>query len=489
MPIFSRPMTIQRRFWLYTVMMLLLSFGVFSFAVFQLPNQVLNNVDNRLLILAQSMVEEAAREDDVEWSQQFDWPTTLLGYQTASSFFVVINTKDNGKVIKHSANISDGVAPLDLSMARSDKPQFTTRQLANGDSIRVFSYPIVLVYGTEQAQKEQVGVLQVGQLISDYTFFNRLIFPTITLGFSGLLGCFGFFSLLAPTILQPLEKITLVAQHITKADDLSHRIPDPTNDELGDLVKVLNQLMERMETLFQTQQRLLADVSHELRTPLTAIRGNVDLMRMMNKVDEDSLKAIEMESKRMSRLVDDLLTLARAEAGGLPIRRELLSLDRLVLEVYEQILYLKYPVRVILKNVTSAYIVGDSDRLKQLLINLMTNAVKYTDPGGTVQISMTTDGNQQAIFSVSDTGIGISKEDLPHIFDRFYRVNRARTRERGGSGLGLSIVKSIVDAHKGTIKVESEAGVGSTFTVFFPLAKEHVQLVAEEGEFDSEFEE
>ena len=155
MPIFSRPMTIQRRFWLYTVMMLLLSFGVFSFAVFQLPNQVLNNVDNRLLILAQSMVEEAAREDDVEWSQQFDWPTTLLGYQTASSFFVVINTKDNGKVIKHSANISDGVAPLDLSMARSDKPQFTTRQLANGDSIRVFSYPIVLVYGTEQEQKEQ----------------------------------------------------------------------------------------------------------------------------------------------------------------------------------------------------------------------------------------------------------------------------------------------------------------------------------------------
>ena len=483
-------LSIQNRFAVYTSLLLFVAFFVFTTFVASLPNQMHTKLDQQLQDLARGMVEQAQQQDELEWSQQLDWPSDQLGYRTASSFFVVISKEEDeneqeAEVVKYSPNLNEAVA-LDPTVVTTDKVQVTTRRI-KGDTLRVYTYPIFLLYGDNKDSRKQVGVLQVGQLISE---FNQFMLPSFLIGFSGLLASFAIVSLIAPTILSPLEKITLVAQHITTADDLSNRIPDATGDELGALVKVLNQLMERMETLFQTQQRFLADVSHELRTPLTAIRGNVDLMRMMGKVDVDSLNAIEMESMRMSRLVDDLLTLARADAGGLPIRRELLSLDRLVLEVYEQILYLKAPVRVILKNASPAYVMGDPDRLKQLLINLMTNAVKYTDPGGAVQVSLTIVPDQQyAKFTVIDTGIGISKKDLPHIFDRFYRVNEARTRERGGSGLGLSIVKSIVDAHRGVIKVESDAGVGSTFTVLLPLAKEHAQLVTDQGQFDSEFEE
>jgi len=228
-------------------------------------------------------------------------------------------------------------------------------------------------------------------------------------------------------------------------------------------------MLDRLESLFRAQQRFIADISHELRSPLTTIRGNVDLLRRMNCVDKPSLDAIQSETERMTRMVSDLLLLAQADAG-LPIRRERVELDTLILEVYRQVRPAVGDIELVIGEEDQATILGDPDRIKQLMLNLVDNAIKYTPKGGRVTLGLRR-AQGQAVLTVSDTGIGIPPEDLPHIFERFYRVDKARSRAAGGVGLGLSIVKWIVQAHGGRIDVHSEPGQGTTFTVWLPLAQ------------------
>jgi signal transduction histidine kinase len=283
------------------------------------------------------------------------------------------------------------------------------------------------------------------------------------------LASLGVLYILTSSLFRPLEDITTVARQITRADDLSRRVPHSSRtDEIGDLARAFNQTLERLERLFRSQQRFLADVSHELRTPLTSVRGNLDLMRRFGEYDEESMIVIQDEMERMSRLLGDLLLLARADTGGLPLRREPVELDNVLFEVYRQISRIEKTVTVELTAVDQAMILGDEDRLKQLLLNLVDNAIKYTQPGGMVRLSLAQDGGWAQLV-VSDTGIGIPAEDLPHIFERFYRVDKARSRAQGGSGLGLAIAKWVVQAHGGAIKVDSAVGMGTTFTVTLPI--------------------
>ncbi len=272
-------------------------------------------------------------------------------------------------------------------------------------------------------------------------------------------------------LLQPLDNITEAALRITKADDLSLRLPDTgRRDEIGNLTMVLNRTLERLERLFHARQRFLADVSHELRTPLTTIRGNVDLMRRIGEADPEILDVVSDELDRMTRLVGDLMTLARADTGGLPIQRQPVDLDTIFLDVYRQVQSIDQDVHISLEEVDQVGVMGDPDRLKQLILNLVDNAIKYTPAGGKVTMSLSKEDGRSHLV-VKDTGIGIPAADLPHIFDRFYRVDKARTRAQGGSGLGLSIAKWIVEAHGGRIEVESEVGQGTTFSVHLPILK------------------
>lgn len=277
--------------------------------------------------------------------------------------------------------------------------------------------------------------------------------------------------------LQPIDTIAQTARQITAADDLSRRIPyDGPPDELGQLTQTFNETLERLERLFNVQRRFVADVSHEMRTPLTTIRGNLDLMRRFG-YDEEAVEAIDSEARRMSRLVEDLLLLAKADAGRLPLERQLVDIDTIVMEVFNQACVLANGVTVTLGQVDTARVVGDPDRLKQLLLNLVSNGLKYTPEGGTVTLSVQRQ-EHTVIISVADTGIGIPAEDLPHIFDRFYRVDKARSRAQGGTGLGLSIAKWLAEAHGGHISVSSEVGKGSVFSVTLPLVPEHQQRSA-----------
>lgn len=272
--------------------------------------------------------------------------------------------------------------------------------------------------------------------------------------------------------LEPLERITSAAASVAAASDLSTRLDwEGPQDELGRLISVYNQMMSRIQHMFSVQQRFVADISHELRTPLTAIQGNLELARRYG-LDEDSLEAMECETQRMGRLVNDLLMLARADVGGISIDLYPMDLDTIVLDTMQQgkALAQGRDLDVRLGKFEPVRINGNTDRIKQLLYNLLSNAIKFTDDGGEIAISLER-VDSDAVLSVRDTGVGIDPAHLERIFDRFYQSDPARAHAdtNAGFGLGLSIAKWIVEAHHGTINVASTRGNGTTFTITLPV--------------------
>ncbi len=357
--------------------------------------------------------------------------------------------------------------PFEESALRLDYPVYHDPS-GPGWHVRVLSIPL-------QKDETIIAVLQVASSLEvvdtareDLTDVLSVIWIVAVL-FSGIVVWFT----LGQT-LKPLGAITETVEQINRADDLSRRIPyqGPENDEIGNLVGSFNQTLERLEALFTSQQRLLADVSHELRTPLTVIKGNVDLMRRMKSLDEESLTSIDQEAGRLTRLVGGLLLLAQAESGKLALNMKRVELDLLLTEVFQEMTILAgNKVHIRLNDIDQAYVNGDRDRLKQVFINLVANAVQYTPQGGEVFLSLEKIGEQARII-VRDTGPGIPTEDLPHIFERFYRAEKSRTRrETTGFGLGLSIANWIVERHGGRIEVNSHEGKGTTFAIWLPLDK------------------
>ncbi|HZO24452.1 MAG TPA: HAMP domain-containing sensor histidine kinase [Chloroflexota bacterium] len=282
--------------------------------------------------------------------------------------------------------------------------------------------------------------------------------------------------LLASAAMRPVDRITALARSIGRSGDLSGRVPAPHgSDELGRLSVAFNELLERLDTAMAQQRRFLDDASHELRTPLTTIRASASALLRGGSLTpqppppaagEGELRAIARESERMGRLVTDLLALARADAGQLLARRPMM-LDALLVDVYQQARHQAPDVRLTIGDLEQVEILGDPDRLKQLLFNLVDNACRYTPAGGTVTLALS-EQDGTASLSVRDTGPGIPSDELPRIFERFYRADHARSREVGGTGLGLAISQVIAEAHGGWIAVDSRVGEGSTFTVYLP---------------------
>jgi two-component system, OmpR family, sensor kinase len=274
----------------------------------------------------------------------------------------------------------------------------------------------------------------------------------------------------AQTALGSINTITRTAEQINRARDLGRRIPVAgPRDEIHRLTETINEMLDRIEGMFDRQRRFMADVSHELRTPLTTIRGEVDLMRRSGQVDPEGIEAMHDEAERMSRLVGDLLLLARADRD-LDIERAPVELETLMVDVFRQAQRLAGDTRsVALAHVDPCRVIGDRDRLKQLVLNLVQNALMHTAPGTHVDLSLYREAGTARIV-VADNGQGIPPAELEHIFERFYRVDKARSRSRGGTGLGLAIVDWIAGAHDGTVGVESTLGQGTTFTVRLPVA-------------------
>jgi signal transduction histidine kinase len=303
----------------------------------------------------------------------------------------------------------------------------------------------------------------------------RLLLVSTTLFSSALIGLGVWFA--ASRTLAAVDRVTHTASTIELSQNLSERIPADAatgDDEMGRLVRTFNNMLDRISLAFDAQRQFVADSSHELRSPLTVIRGNLDLLRRTHDPDERQgiERLIEDEAARMSRLVDNLLFLAQLgemERAGAPVDRRPVELDSLLLTVYQQARSMSSRHTILLGDEDAITIDGDRDQLQQLLLNLVDNAIKYTPPGGTIILSLRAEGDD-ALLEVKDTGIGIPPEDLPHIFDRFYRVDKARSRRIGGAGLGLSIVKGIATSHGGDVEVASAPGEGTTFRVRLPRA-------------------
>lgn len=269
--------------------------------------------------------------------------------------------------------------------------------------------------------------------------------------------------------LRPLDAIARTAQEINQKRDLSRRIADRGPlDEIGRLATTFNDMLDQIQGMFERQRQFLADVSHELRTPLTTIRGEVDLMRRFDRLDPEGMDAVHGEAERMSRLVEDLLLLARSNEQ-LVRRSAPVALDGIVEEVLRQAQVLAGDHHVVSAgDVRPVAVTGDGDQLKQLLLNLVSNALRHT-PGGTRVTMGLRQVGSEAELTVADDGPGIPAEDLPFVFDRFYRVDKARARASGGTGLGLSIVHAIATGHGGRVAVASDVGRGTVFTVRLPL--------------------
>lgn len=279
--------------------------------------------------------------------------------------------------------------------------------------------------------------------------------------------------LIAGGALRPVDRMTEAADSIARSRDLSRRIAVPHHqDEIGRLARTFNAMLTSIASAYATQQRFVSDASHELRAPLTAIQANLELLRRhpeMPAADwDEALAEAERESSRLGRLVADLLVLARADAG-VPIKHAQVDLDNVALEAIRTARTLARGQVVTLDVFEPAQVQGDEDRLKQMLLILLDNALKYTPAGGTVTVGLSR-REDAAELIVRDTGVGISERDLPHVFERFYRADLGRSRDPGGTGLGLPIAQWIVHEHDGTLALTSTPGQGTTATARLPLA-------------------
>lgn len=391
----------------------------------------------------------------------------------AADTFIQVWDREN-QLRANSANVRNLTQPLDPASLNASKPisnDVLLRTETDEIYLRVLTVPLVL-------GDRPIGAIQVGTSLAIVDATQKSLVIVLIIGTLISIVIAGLASAISSRqALAPLEDVTETALQITRADDLSRRIPytGPPNDEIGQLIHAFNQTLGRLENLFNTQRRFLADVGHELRTPLTVIKGNIDLMKMMKELDKESVESIESEVERMTRLVGDLLLLSQAESGKLPLHLQLIELDTLLIEVLGQMRVIaKDKVTLQLGEMDQVQVCADKDKLRQVFVNLVQNAIHYTPRGGKVVVSLRK-SDHQALVSVSDNGPGISPQDLPYIFERFYRGEKARTRSKDGKGfgLGLSIAYWIVKNHDGSIEVDSKPGEGTTFRVYLPMSISH----------------
>ncbi len=443
---------------LYTLLLggVLFIFGTLVYGLVSLV--LLDQIDTRLSQVSDQIIERLR----VSATDQFD-PRSVAGYQPAENLlFQVWDSERNLQLSRPSGLLT----PLDEVGLRSGQTYYSTHFLED-TRVRVLTRPLRTARGP-------VGVLQVGLSLAFLDITQRTLASVLVILVAALMLLVGLGTwLLTGQALAPLATVTRVATQITQADDLSRRIPlrGSGRNEVEQLIQAFNDTLERLEKLFNSQRRFLADVSHELRTPLTVIKGEVGLMRLTGELEEESLRNIELEVDRLTRLVGDLLLLAQAETGQLPLSLGPVELDTILLEATQQMRTLAGDrVSISIDEIDQVAMIGDQDRLKQLIVNLVANAIQYTPNGGQVNLALRKD-RDLALLVVKDTGAGIPAADLPHIFERFYRAERSRKRsESSGFGLGLSIANWIVRRHSGSIEVASQEGRGTTFTVRLPLA-------------------
>ncbi len=320
-----------------------------------------------------------------------------------------------------------------------------------------------------------VGVAYLSQPLDDVTTVLRdlrtrwLLSTVIALLLSGVAGL-----LLSRAIASPLRRLTEAASAVAQGQ-FDQQVPVRSRDELGRLSRVFNDMTARLQAARQMQVDFVANVSHELRTPLTAIKGMVETLRDGAvddfEVRDRFLETVESETDRLIRLVNDLLLLSRADSEVLNLRRRSTNLAEMAQTCIDRLAHRAEARELLLKvetdpNTSLAW--ADPDRIEQVLVNLLDNAIKFSRPGGAVTVKVTVGSDQSALVQVHDEGIGIPAAELPRIGQRFYRTDKARSRTEGGSGLGVAIAQALVAAHGGRLWLESQEGQGTVVSFTLP---------------------
>jgi two-component system, OmpR family, sensor kinase len=421
-----------------------------------------------------------------------------------------------GTILFKANNLQNSALPINpsaLRVALSTGSCTAYDATQNTSQLRVYVYPVTFPSSNSTsatptplstndcmgtAGEKVVGAVVIAKTVDDVngslsTLGRLLVIGVIIATIFTTMGSW----FIAGSSLQPVSKVTRIARAIAvnaHAAGLGRRVGySGPRDEVGELAGTFDDMLASIEHVTNAQRRFVADASHELRAPLTSIKGNLEFLRMARNAPEDARsEAVEdayAEAERMTRLVNDLLLLARADAaaGGAPGsgaarlddqmrgRREPVELDQLAMDIFRNARAQiqagrKTRLQIAISRLEPVAVLADPGQLRQVMMILLDNAIKYTPEGGKVRISATREDGQAAI-SVSDTGIGIEPEVLPHIFERFYRGDSARARDEHGSGLGLAIADWIVRAHNGEIRIISEPGKGSTFSVLLPVLK------------------
>ncbi len=451
---------------------ILLGFGLIVFGwflYFTLSRSLIDATDTKIKAVAEIISRTALSPSSaLGLPDDFDYILDrFFGIKTSGKFIQIVD--QTGKVGARSSSLKDFKIPLSSEAfhnALQGKITYETINIIGRYPIRIITYPVM-------NRGKLANLIQVGTSIENIKDTLDSLLYILYLGIplavilASLLGW-----LIANRALRPVDEITRTARRIG-AENLSERlVVNGPKDEIGRLVETFNEMISRLEVSFNKIKQFTSDASHELRTPLTILKGETEIaLKTEDTVEglKEVLASNLEEVNRMSRIVNDLLMLSRIDRGAERFVMEEVNLEDIVTEKFEQARTLARDkgIEVTLANSTRVAVRGDPVKLRQLILNLLDNAIKYTPEGGMVTISLDK-ANGNAVLVVSDTGIGINKDALPHIFDRFYRVDKARSRDLGGSGLGLSICKAIVTAHNGDIEVTSRQGKGTTFTVTIP---------------------
>ena len=455
--------TIRVRFALWATALILAFLAAFGGFIYIDLNRSLYSAVDDALILSAEQVHAGLMEEDGTIQMPTPDPNALdlIEFSAFTQRGLTLRVlSEEGEVLQAIGRFSLIALPVSQSLSR---PELQTVPEGNEiDRIRVYTLPIV-------EYDRVLGWVQTLQSLGDTEEYLDQLRTALFIGIgvlSLLAGFAGYF--LAARALAPIDKITSTARRIS-TKDLSARLNLPDNgDEVSRLANTFDEMLARIESGFARERQFTADASHELRTPLTVMQTILDFVREGERPALEYRQALDdlaEETDRLQGLVEDLLQLARSERG-LKLYREEIDLALLLADVADSLSPLaeNKHLRLTCDLPPSLVLSGDTDQLIRLIVNLLDNAIKYTEHG-TITLSARL-VERYAVIEVTDTGIGIPPEHLPHIFERFYTIDSSRSSRR--MGLGLSIARQIVQAHEGRIEVQSETGRGTRFTVYLP---------------------
>jgi len=438
--------------YLIGILLLLVAFGTVAYIM--LSKNLYRNLDEGLRARVAELENSIAVEDN------------QISFEEKFNDLVLIYDADGALSQRLGPNVRFSNIEEMVQQALFGESGFVTATTTEGQEVRLYAAPFNLDSRTRIA----VIVGRLTREIQDMLFIFKVVVIYSALGVLILAGVGGMF--LANRTLKPVDHMTDIAREIGEGD-LSRRIDVQSEDEMGRLAATLNWMIGRLEEAFQKQRQFAADASHELRTPLAIIQAESSLALDRRRTQAEYRRSLELVSGEvtyMSDIIGKLLLLAREDAGTEPANFQEVNVKDLISDLSSDLeaLAQEKGVAFNLGPLDDLMVKGDRFKLRQLFLNILDNAIRYTPSGGSVSSSLERK-NGSALVSISDTGVGIPAEDLPFIFDRFYRVDKARSRADGGLGLGLAIANSIAQLHGGQIEVESQVGKGSSFRVILPL--------------------